>query len=107
MSDTNAVEVIPGGGQTTLTLTNNWLDSTTTLLNINAPLATSFGFPVSNTWYPYIQPTYSTWVYSRPEKITLKLSEIGRLRSAAKKDRALRSILEKFTGHIEIEVDFE
>ncbi len=76
---------------TTMTIANNWLDTGTTYNNWTYPTQT--------------QPCIS-WYSVTPSKITLKLSEIERLRSAAKKDKALREILQKFTGHIEIEVDF-
>jgi hypothetical protein len=87
----------------TLTLGNNWLD-TTVPQQVNTDAGS---FTVHNNWtYPYYtQPCISTWTYGL-SKITLKLSEIERLRSAAKKDKALKEILQKFTGHIEIEVDF-
>lgn len=50
--------------------------------------------------------TTSNWVYAHPPKIRLTLTEVQRLRKAAKKDEALKETLRKFTPHIEIEVDF-
>jgi hypothetical protein len=51
-------------------------------------------------YYPVYQPSPA-----RPIKLTL--SEVERLRKAAKADDKLKLILQKFTGQIEITVDFE
>ena len=56
------------------------------------------------TYYPYYYPVYQA-LPSRP--IKLALSEIERLRKAARADEKLKSILAKFTDLIEITVDFE
>lgn len=57
-------------------------------------------WPNGNTyWYYY--PT----VERRP--IRLGLSEVEKLRSAAKRDAKLKKILEKFTDQIEVAVDFK
>lgn len=62
-------------------------------------------------WYPtgYIYPYWSYPVYisspARPIKLTL--SEVDRLRKAARTDAKLKAILSKFTDQIEITVDFE
>jgi hypothetical protein len=55
----------------------------------------------SNTCY---YPVYHTSP-ARPIKLTM--SEVERLRRAAKADDKLKAILQKFTGQIEITVDFE
>lgn len=54
-------------------------------------------------WYPWITPVTTTTV--RPIKLTL--SEIERLRDAARADEKIKAILAKFTSQIEITVDFE
>ena len=63
---------------------------------------------VDGAWYP-VTSRISYWPYivetHRP--ITLKLSEVERLRAAARKDKALKAILQKFTPQIAIEVDFD
>lgn len=85
---------------------DNWLDSTTgdsvTLTNTSAKTAnnlTVYGWPYGMWYYPVYQSE------ARPIKLTL--SEIERLRKAAKADKALKAILAKFTSQIEITVDFE
>lgn len=78
---------------TSYSLANNWLDyvpSTTT---------TIAGTYVSN--WPWL-----CYTYSYVPKIKLKLSEIERLREAARKDSDLKAVLNKFTQHIEVEIDF-
>ena len=52
-----------------------------------------------NTW-----PQWTQYVPSRPIRLTL--SEVDKLRAVAKKDKAVREILRKFTPQIDIEVDF-
>lgn len=52
----------------------------------------------ANYVYSYSWPTYT--------RIRLKLSEVLYLRKKARQDKKLRKILQQFTGHIEIEVDF-
>ena len=53
--------------------------------------------------------TYTPQVYGYAYRyaVTLKMSEVEKLRAAAKKDKKLKEILTKFTGHIQIEVDFD
>lgn len=54
-----------------------------------------------NTWtYPYYYGSYSY-------RIRLTLSEVNKLRAAAKRDKAIKDILKKFTNHIDLVVDFE
>ena len=57
----------------------------------------------TNYWWPYY-PVYTT---SPARPIKLKMSEVERLRKAAKDDPKLKAILNKFTEQIEIEVDFD
>lgn len=71
----------------TATLTTNWLETN------------SANYCVTYPWNSY---TY-TWY---PGKVRLTLTEIEKLRAAAKKDKQIKEILSKFTNHIEIEVDF-
>jgi hypothetical protein len=61
------------------------------------------GFYHSPYWYPYFYPI--TVESHRPIKLTM--SEVERLRVAAKKDKDLKKTLAKFTDHIEVVVDFE
>ncbi len=60
---------------------------------------------LSNNYYPYW--TYPVYVSSPSRPIKLTLSEVERLRRAAKADAKLKEILSKFTSQIEITVDFE
>lgn len=55
--------------------------------------------PSNTYWYYYPSPIH------RP--IKLGLSEVEKLRSAAKRDAKLKKILEKFTDQIEVVVDFK
>lgn len=90
----------------TLALTSNWLQvGDQTNATVAANTAT-----IATKW----NPTYTVWPYNwcyhydgpaRP--IKLKLSEIEKLRAAARKDKALKAILSKFTDLIQITVDFE
>lgn len=90
-----------------------WLDQVqTTLTTTNGAAG---GGAASNTtdyycqsfqtvYWPYYYPVYQTSP-ARPIKLTL--SEVERLRKAAKADDKLKAILSKFTGQIEITVDFD
>ena len=60
---------------------------------------TSYGY-----WWPDYYPVYTA---SPTRPIKLKMSEVERLRKAAKDDPKLKAILNKFTEQIEIEVDFD
>lgn len=108
----------------TLALNNNWLDSdfpslnsaasnlptmaTATTLTTSHQNSLSVGTltyqQYSNGWNGY---PYTYWVTSPQRPIKLTLSEVERLRKAAKGDGKLKDILTKFTGQIEITVDFE
>lgn len=70
-------------------LSNNWLDAA----------------QMSNGVYGWTTPTYS-WTSYVTQKVRLKLSEVERLRDAAKADKKLRDVLNKLAPAIEIEVDF-
>lgn len=109
----------------TLALTPHWLDlvpsgtqsyplvstaSPNTALNTSS--ASALGGTVTTTllyspgWY---NTAYGWYCYPvtdhRP--IKLGLSEVEKLRSAAKRDAKLKKILEKFTDQIEVVVDFK
>lgn len=77
----------------------------------NASIATSFSGNLSGTvtnfWTGWPNNTY--WYYPVPDHrpIKLGLSEVEKLRSAAKRDAKLKKILEKFTDQIEVVVDFK
>ena len=96
---------------TSLTLSSNWLDNSITPTVTNVGNAAVFG--TANTgycyggyWYPYYQP--GLWITETSHRpIRLTMSEVERLRVAAKKDKELRATLEKFTDHIEVVVDFK
>jgi hypothetical protein len=62
-----------------------------------------FPWTYTNSWWPY----YPVYTASPARPIKLKMSEVERLRKAAKDDSKLKAILNKFTTQIEIEVDFD
>lgn len=63
----------------------------------------SGGSTSGTVWY---YPPYNI-ALREPRPIRLLLSEVERLRKAAKADEKLKAILQKFTGQIEIVVDFD
>lgn len=92
-------------------LNANWLncdevvaDNSTVLTTTNCNIGGG-----SSTFYyqPWTNWTYPVYVTSPSRPIKLTLSEIERLRKAAKGDGKLKAILAKFTDQIEITVDFE
>lgn len=86
--------------------TSTWLDQPEP---VNATSSTTV------SWWPHWVPdttsarplTYWYETKQAPRPIRLKLSEVERLRVAAKGDDDLRAVLQKFAPHIEIEVDFD
>lgn len=107
----------------TLALNNSWLDmaimnggiqtvgTMTTSNNASYSGAGGMGQLNSLGCYPttpnYSYPSYYYWTTPAPRPIKLAMSEIERLRKAAKADDKLKAILAKFTGQIEIVVDFD
>lgn len=97
----------------TVALTSTWLDTTATaatpsftanLSNLNA----CAGVNTSTYVWPHYQPGVWWYPYEGPARpIRLGLSEIARLKAAAKRDAKLKVILAKFTDLIEVAVDFE
>lgn len=88
-----------------LSLNANWLD-TNTITNTAASGDCTTSVVYNGNWaYPwYYQPyTITTWPSTR---IRLTMTEVERLRTAAKKDKKLRDTLAKFTECIEVVVDF-
>lgn len=95
-----------------LSLSPNWTTAPVTLTNAGNAAALSScanGWCANGYWYPYYTPIYSgPWIEYRDHRpIRLTMAEIEGLRVAAKKDKALRETLEKFTDHIEVVVDFK
>lgn len=97
-----------------LALSRNWMDSTaapTVAVNAMSSQLSSSGIAqmTSNCidygqygyWYPW---TISSTTPAKP--IRLSLSEVEKLKKAAKADEGLRAILAKFTDQIEVIVDF-
>lgn len=79
---------------------------TTTNSGGNSASISYNGTYVGSYYYPYYFPYTYTQYIERPP-IDLKLSEVEYLRKQAKGDKKLRDILQKFTLHIRITVDFE
>jgi hypothetical protein len=101
--------------QTTLALNNQWLDQSTPTVTYNNNTNACAGGGVNTfTVWPNYWPTITPWMqtacyhYDGPARpIKLGLSEVERLRAAAKRDAKLKAILAKFTDLIEVTVDFE
>lgn len=99
-----------------LALNANWLDTETALQNSaqtvgNVQLTVTTAYPYSY-WNQYdLVPHYcypiTQYVTSPARPIKLTLSDVDKLRKAAKADKALKEILAKFTSMIEIMVDFD
>lgn len=86
-------------GSAVYACTSNWLQN----VNVGACLPSS-----TIGYYQVLPHYYYPMSYSSPSRpIKLKLSEIERLRKAAKGDKHLKDILAKFTDLIEITVDFD
>lgn len=108
---TSATLNYQGQTVTALALNANWTNADVTLANpsnIGVLSNCGSGYFWNNYWYPYYQPLYVGPVveYRDRRPIRLTMTEVERLRVAAKKDKALRETLEKFTDHIEVIVDF-
>ena len=55
----------------------------------------------------YNYPYYHYWPnWKETVKIRLTMSDVEKLRAAAKKDKTLKKVLQKIGPHIEVEVDF-
>lgn len=101
----NAAGVVPDG----------WAPETaptTTTTGGNAALTNAItGYEVQTctpqSCYSYPWWGYPVYVSSPSRPITLTLREVERLRDAAHRDPAMRSILQKFTPLIEVAVTFE
>lgn len=103
---------------TTLACNSAWLDSTAPTIagGVTSALTACTTASVNgcgNTWYygGYWYPYYPTVTFYQTDnierKVSLKLSEVERLRKAAKDDPKLKAVLNKFTEFIEITVDFD
>jgi len=98
-----------------LVLASDWLGdtphTTTTVGGMINGSTTTYGDTFDSTTTVYTYPWWAThyyYHYDTPRRpIKLKLSEVEKLRKAAKADAKLKEILQKFTDHIEITVDFD
>lgn len=95
--------------QTAFALTCGWLEQTPQQTTDNVTMTNYCSNGIGNfttSWWPNAQYWYCTPVPDhRP--IKLGMSEVEKLRSAAKRDAKLKKILEKFTDQIEVVVDFK
>ena len=94
-------------GTQMMRLTNNWLDTSTETVGWST---TTTNVAYCGRCYGYGCTCYH-WLpaqtfYVNPTKVRLTMSDVEALRAAAKRDKALREALRKFTPHIEVEVDF-
>lgn len=90
-----------------LACNQDWLQASN-----NVALTTTVDTLTGRALNCYPSSYYTHWYYpvyqtSLARPIKLKLSEVERLRKAARADKALKAILEKFTSQIEITVDFD
>ena len=95
----------------TTSLPTNWIECDT--LRWETTTADTATITVGGTWengadwtgyvYPYYHQ-YNWW--PTIEKIRLTMSDVEKLRQAAKKDKTLKKVLNKLGPHIEVEVDF-
>lgn len=97
----------------TLAVTGDWLNANGSATGSLVGGTANCNFPdhwnpsITVNWPYYGWPSYYV-SYSGPSRpIKLTLSEVERLRAAAKRDAKLKAILAKFTDQIEITVDFE
>jgi hypothetical protein len=102
----NEAAAYQGAASTTYTPVSDWLNTTSNAIQLSDNVAHygQGGLCYNGLYYPWYTPY--VWNVTAPVKIRLKLSEVERLREAARGDEALRATLQKFTAHIEIEVDF-
>ena len=86
-------------------LAADWLNTSATFGETNLPGVTRGS---ALLWWPYPYDCYRPY-YSQmgPESKPIKLTtvEVDRLRLAAKRDAKLKAVLQKFTPHIEVEVE--
>lgn len=85
-------------------LNAGWLETGNTTTNLSVS-----GNSQTATFSGYCWPSNTYWYYPTPDRRPIKLgmSEVEKLRSAAKRDAKLKKILEKFTDQIEVVVDFK
>ncbi len=86
----------------TMALSSNWLDGMSFPSTSGMELTGTYG-STSFYYYPPEPWHYQLW---ETTKIDLKLSEVEILRATAKKNKKLKSILNKFSPYIRVEVDF-
>lgn len=88
-------------------LNGNWLnEGTATASMITTGVTSTASYYDPTMWpYPTTYPVYvTTATPARPIRLTM--SEVERLRKAARADDKLRDVLAKFTDQIEVVVDF-
>ncbi len=94
-----------------LAVSNEWLNDLvpdTSTHTVSSSLTVGDTFTLGNGCYQTcVYPSYYYWTTPAPRPIKLTMSEVERLRKAARADGKLKSILAKFTDQIEVVVDFE
>jgi hypothetical protein len=92
----------------TLAVSNNWLDGDLTTSGVVSTItAGSTGLLQGGLTTYQCYPSYYYWTTPALRPIRLAMSEVERLRKAAKADEKLKAILAKFTSQIEVIVDFD
>ena len=95
----------------TCSLTGGWTNATE---NYSTAIGGALGGDYWQRWswwpdyhYHYYTPYIQPITIERDVKVTLKFSEVDRLRKAAQKDEKLKAVLEKLTPCIEVVVDLD
>ena len=88
-------------------LAANWLNTSAAFGETNLPGSLTNS---ANLWWPYPYDLYRPYYQAvrwdaDPKPIKLTSVEVDRLRLAAKRDAKLKAVLQKFTPHIEVEVE--
>ena len=99
----------------TCSLTSGWTNVSSGVIDYTTGDNIGFDYGVNywpNWWdhnhhYYHYTPWITPITVSRDVKVTLKFSEVDRLRKAAQKDEKLKAVLEKLTPCIEVVVDLD
>lgn len=95
----------------TTSLPVTWLDASTVQYEPSTTAdMTVGGYYTGGNCYPYTTDRWTYYHYwpnwRETVKIRLTMTDVEKLREAAKKDKTLKKVLQKIGPHIEVEVDF-
>lgn len=86
-------------------LAGGWLSEWADTEDMLSSIQQTGGMLGGYEWY-YREPYPWQWARWEKAEIELTMTEVEHLRECAKKDKALRKTLEKFTSYIKVRVDF-